>query len=473
MKAKLLLFSCAVAICCSSAFAQNQKLWAYGQTGGAFSGGTIVSMNNNGTGFCVAHSFDWTYGATPKGNLLLASDGNLYGNCYDGGAFASCVIFRYDPQTGTYTDVWDYDITNGDFPMSGLVEAGNGKLYGACSAGGVGGGVIYSYDLATSAYTNLYAFNSTTGGTPYGAPVFLGNQLYGMTVYGGDYNHGVIYSFNPSTNTYVDLYDFDGLLNGGNPYGSLIQGSDGSLYGMTSIGGQGSGGVIFKFNLVGNTFSVIHDFTTTSGGLTPYASLMQGMDGKLYGTTSAGGTNGTGAIFSYDLTTNTYANLYSFTTATGTYPQGDLSQDNNGIIFGTTSAGGTGDGNIFRFDPSTGICTSFMNFSNTTSGSSPNGSALLTASTVGINKPAAENNALSVFPNPANDVLNITFRPGENKDAHFVLSNILGEEFISWNVDNITETYTKSMDVSALADGVYFLTITSGEEKSVQKIIIK
>ena len=57
-------------------------------------------------------------------------------------------------------------------------------------------------------------------------------KLYGMTTDGGSNGHGVIFSFDPSTSIYTKLKDFDGL-NGCGPYGSLMQASDGKLYGMT------------------------------------------------------------------------------------------------------------------------------------------------------------------------------------------------------------------------------------------------
>src|SRR4030095_8061391 len=101
-----------------------------------------------------------------------------------------------------------------------------------------------------------------------------------MTAGGGSNGYGVIFSFDPSTSTYTKLKDFDGT-NGRNPTGSLIQASDGKLYGMTSGGGSngtdygGLGcGVIFSFDPLSSTYTKLKDFDG-SDGARPFGSLVQ------------------------------------------------------------------------------------------------------------------------------------------------------------------------------------------------------
>ena len=123
-------------------------------------------------------------------------------------------------------------------------------------------------------------------------------KLYGMTRDGGSTDHGVIFSFDPATSTYTKLQDFD-YTNGGDPYGSLIQASDGKLYGMTSGGGNNGYGVIFSYNPVTSAYSKLIDFDYVNGAY-PQGSLIQATDGKLYGMTYGGGSNDYGVIFSYN-----------------------------------------------------------------------------------------------------------------------------------------------------------------------------
>ena len=66
------------------------------------------------------------------------------------------------------------------------------------------------------------------------------------------------------SSTYTKLKDFDNT-NGANPYGSLMQASDGKLYGMTSYGGSGSYGVIFSYDPSSSTYTKLMDFDGTNG----------------------------------------------------------------------------------------------------------------------------------------------------------------------------------------------------------------
>jgi uncharacterized repeat protein (TIGR03803 family) len=69
---------------------------------------------------------------------------------------------------------------------------------------------------------------------------------------------------------------------------SLIQGSDGNLYGTTSVGGLVGGGAVFRATPSG-AYSVLYSFLCgTTDGCQP-TSLVQGPDGNFYGTTLTGG----------------------------------------------------------------------------------------------------------------------------------------------------------------------------------------
>src|SRR5260370_20556663 len=81
---------------------------------------------------------------------------------------------------------------------------------------------------------------------------------------------------------------------GDHPEAPVIQGSDGAFYGTTWAGGANSAGVVFKMNKDGSGYSVLHSFATNGvDGLNPGAGLLDGSDGVLYGTTSSGGTHTT------------------------------------------------------------------------------------------------------------------------------------------------------------------------------------
>lgn len=159
-------------------------------------------------------------------------------------------LFSFDPSSSTYIKLKDFDNIIGANPHGSLMQANNGKLYGMTSKGGTNDvGVIFSFDPSNFTYTKLKDLDETNGSTPYGSLIQANNgQLYGMTVRGGNNDYGVIFSFDPSNSSYTKLKDLH-KTNGSHPYGSLMQASNGKLYGMTGSGGTNDNGVIFHLIL--------------------------------------------------------------------------------------------------------------------------------------------------------------------------------------------------------------------------------
>jgi uncharacterized repeat protein (TIGR03803 family) len=154
------------------------------------------------------------------------------------------------------------------------------------------------------------------------------------------------------TGTLTSLYSFNNS-DGWEPEGQLIQGTDGRFYGTTLRGGANGDGEIFKITSAG-TFTLLHSFDVTDG-YEPNDGLVQATDGNFYGTTTGGGSaGGIGTIF--EITpTGTLTSLYTFTGITdGSEPFGGLMQHTSGVFYGVTSSGGTGHlGTVF--DIGTGL----------------------------------------------------------------------------------------------------------------------
>jgi uncharacterized repeat protein (TIGR03803 family) len=84
-------------------------------------------------------------------------------------------------------------------------------------------------------------------------------------------------------------------------YAGLIQASDGNFYGTTYQGGASGLGTVFKITPSG-TETILHTFGGgSSDGANPWANLVQGGDGNLYGSTYAGGTGSYGTFFKVTL----------------------------------------------------------------------------------------------------------------------------------------------------------------------------
>jgi uncharacterized repeat protein (TIGR03803 family) len=176
--------------------------------------------------------------------------------------------------------------------------------------------------------------------------------------------------------TFTTLSNLQGS-NGANPlFGALVQGTDGNLYGTTSAGGSHAQGTVFKITPAGS-LTTLYNFcgqSNCSDGSAPYAGLILATDGNFYGTTLTGGSNREGTVFRITpkgvLTT-----LHSFSSHDGANPYSALFQASDGNFYGTTESGGAHIlGTIFKITPG-GTLTTLHSFSST-DGSSPESSVI-------------------------------------------------------------------------------------------------
>lgn len=330
--------------------ASDGKLYGMTSAGGTNNEGVIFSFDPSSKEFVNLHNFEAATGSQPTGSLIESSDGLLYGVTNSGGIDAAGVIFKFNPEDGSYTKLRDFS-TEGRKPFQGFIAV-NDKFYGMTSQGGTNDdGVIYEYSPADNSVVTLHNFSMAEGATPLGVLTAATNgKLYGMTLTGGANSNGVIFEFDLSNNDYNKLFDFneqDGIA----PYGSLFQAADGKLYGVTEQGNEDKGG-LFEYDLTSGTFTNIISFYDNDTGATSRTTLMQAANGKLYGMTSSGGLGSEGVLFEFDPATHAYAKKVEMgVSVDGRWPQGDLVQADNGKLYGTSYNGGVSRvGVFFEFD---------------------------------------------------------------------------------------------------------------------------
>jgi uncharacterized repeat protein (TIGR03803 family) len=297
------------------------ELFGTASEGGQYGEGTLFSYNTTTGVFRKRFDFSQDNGRLPRGNLTLGLNGKFYGLAFRGGSLNGGTLYSLDPATDAFVRLHEFeDGVLGGSPEGSLLLNDDGIFYGLASSGGTNNlGVIFSFNPATNTYTKRHDFNAADGAFPHGSFVKgPGGKLYAMTTDGGANQQGNIISFDPSTNNVVSLHDFslpEGIL----PFGNLLLASDGLFYGLTSSHGANGGGAgtLFSFNVNTNMLTVLYHFAAPSG---PLGTLMEGSNGKLYGMTLSGGADGLGTVFSFNPLDNSYSLLQSFNETNGANP---------------------------------------------------------------------------------------------------------------------------------------------------------
>ena len=339
--------------------------------------------STNSITFAKLDSFDGADGAYPTASLVQATDGNLYGTAFSGGANDAGTVFRVSP-TGALKALYSFcsqsACTDGQNPAAGLIQAMDGNLYGTTEYGGTYGyGMVFKISLSGT-LTTLYSFCAQSGCADGSSPVAglvqaTDGNFYGTTQNGGANGSGTVFQIT-ATGTLTSLHSFNYSVDGIGPLGGLIQATDGNLYGTNWLGGSSSGGLgtVFQITLSG-ALTTLHVFCLESGcpdGQFPESWLVQGTDGDLYGTTTFGGAHGDGTVFQISLS-GTLTTLYSFCSLTGCADGADpftgLIQATDGNFYGVTASGGATStcepfgrcGTAFQITP-TGTLTTLQTF---------------------------------------------------------------------------------------------------------------
>src|SRR5207249_4747358 len=118
-------------------------------------------------------------------------------------------VFKMTP-AGVLTSLHSFAVTDGENPLSGLIEGSDGNFYGTTWSGGVA-------------------------------------------------SNGTVFKITPS-GTLTTLHFFTGMpIDGANPQAGLIRGSDGNFYGISQFGGMNNYGSVFKMDSSGNV-TILHSF---------------------------------------------------------------------------------------------------------------------------------------------------------------------------------------------------------------------
>jgi uncharacterized repeat protein (TIGR03803 family) len=362
--------------------ATNGLLYGTAASAGYGSSGTVFQITTNGS-LTVIYTFSGagggTDGAAPEGRLLLLNDGYLYGTTTGGGTLGDGTVFKVvaaGPNVGNLTTLYNFSGPDGAAPQAGLTQAADGKLYGTTAFGGSNSAGTIFRITTDGSFASLFSFPQVDDGQNPSANLLLAKDgnFYGTTEAGGDFGGGTVFRMSPSGNLTL-LHAFGSVTNssgvdldGVGSEGTLIQGTDGGLYGTTPSGGLNGDGTVYRITTNG-AFTVLYTFAS-SDGATPWEGLVQTSNGAMYGTTTSGGGGDFGTI--YRITTNgALTTIYSFSDTDGSAPYAKLALGRDGLLYGTTSSGGASEaGTVFKTDTNGSLSTIYT-FSGGTDGADP------------------------------------------------------------------------------------------------------
>lgn len=345
----------------------NGNLFGTTESGGANGAGIVYELSPSSSGTWteqILYSFTFLNndGFDPYGGVKFDGKGNLYGTTAFGGAHSQGTVFELTPgSNGTWTETIAYSFpgdSSGGTPFAGIIIDSAGNIYGIAQGGTYGYGVLYeliSSNNGTWIEKILHSFTGKDdGGVYFGESIILdaAGNIFGVAPNGRD-DYGMVFEMVHGSNgswSEKVLYSFTGLADGGGPYGGLVFDKAGNLYAGATFG-------VFELSPQSNgTWSqkLIYTFKGGSDGAYPDSPLIIDKAGNLYGTTNAGGSH-RGTVYRLSLGSDGVWSekiLHRFAPngVDGTSPYlAGLLFDASGNLYGTTQAGGTSnDGVVFK-----------------------------------------------------------------------------------------------------------------------------
>jgi uncharacterized repeat protein (TIGR03803 family) len=391
--------------------------------------------------------------------LVHAPDG-FYGARYSGTTGA---VYKYNFETGFHSSPIINIAREAEMMM-----ASNGMLYLTPDNAPFSYGAIYKMSADLSVNNRIHFFKTETGLRPH-APLLEHSDgyLYGTTIGGGLYGKGVIFKMKGNGSNYQPIFHFN--FHSYYPAGGLTDGHDGYFYGTTNSG-DGNYGAIYKVTYNGSSLIYLHTFMMYDGSYPMGELLIE--DGIIYGTTSGGGTADMGVLFKMKTDGTAYTILKHFDAPYSANPTDGVVSDGKGMLYGFLTFGGSqGFGSIYRIktDGSSYQVLYEMNGDSDISGIYPYGRPILTEDT--FTAPAAMNvvaseSQVQVYPNPSESSFRI--RSDGRRTLQVELTDFTGaviyQNTLSGEELNIGES---------LRRGIYILRVTDGSKFTEQKLIKK
>ncbi len=356
----------------------NGNLFGTTANGGTHGNGTVFEIPAGTHTITVLANFNSpTTGGSPRGQIAIDAQGNLYGDTFLGGANNEGTVWKVAQGSNAVTVLANLTNATGFQALGGVTLDAQGDIFGTTTEGGLNTvGTIFEIPKSTGIISAIFSFNDNfidgadpsanlandNGANPAGS-LFIDSQgdLFGTAGTGGtnglvDLDVGTLWELSASTGfSVLSPFNFDGST-GVFPSTGVVMDSSGDIFGVTDqTSNNGGDGVVYELAHGTSNITILASFNGTNGQHP--TDLIIDSHGNLFGMTDGdqkldGGDDGT--IFEIPAGTTTINTLFSFNGTDGLEPEGNLVMDANGNFYGTTLGGGPnndspgGDGVVFE-----------------------------------------------------------------------------------------------------------------------------
>jgi len=344
----------------------------------------------------------------------------------------------------------DFDNTNGAWPYSNLMQASDGKLYGMTALGGSNGvGVIFSFDPSSSTYTKLQDFNGINGAKPNFGSAFIevANSEGNCTI--PAVSIAIISGTNPACAG--QLINFSATpVNGGSfpAYQWKVDGNNVGTDSPTYSSPTLTNGQVVSCVMTSNLPNA-NPLTANSNSITMTVNAVVIPTITIAQTSCAGDS----VVFSSSITNGGTAPSY-FWSFNGAGTPANITDSN--FILNTTS---NGTQVLCRLTSNDGCA----NPSQITS-------LPLTINCIAPN--ANDSEEFKILPNPNSGSFAVRIRLNTQRRVQYTLFTTLGQLLYQSPIYQIYGTQTNQINVSRLADAVYFLKAEIGNRIITKKVIV-
>lgn len=460
---------------------QTKRLFGLSRTGGptacghgSLAGGAIFSIELDGSNF-IKHRDHKCHEGMLGGSLVQGYDGALYGmnngiDYPDGSGF-----FRMD-LSGNFRYISTQDFWSSDF-----MSASNGSLYSVQDSYPDANKVLRRTEPHPSMIANpsvLFTLNNSQGILNVAPVEGIDGYLYGLTTDGGISQDGIMYKIDLEGEDFQVLHNFD-QATGANPHGRMIKDANGYFYGYTSFGGANDQGNIFRFDPDGTNYTAIYNFDDPESF--PINSLLISGD-TLYGL-ALNETNYIYTIFKVHISGAGYTTIYEFDS--DVLQNGSISQlVTDGLSFyGIFSGDGYHDlGKIFRIKKDGSDYSIIHEFTNYTGGWIFDELLLVDPDDLHQNakaQPTARKPNVEISSTEREKLVNISPNPFKSTFKVEVLSStapaIVTIVDVSGRVlsEQVLATDKTNELGEELASGFYVVRIVQGSDETVHRMIKK